>query len=153
LEVSGQLHASEALTRGKRPWYPLDRRMGGSQNLSGRPGGEKNLVLPGLELRPLGHPARSQSLYRLRYFGSPFVWMVVINNVKFCTKRLTHCYLQTRQSYETLRFCLRKTPLREITLAELLTLPLCAWIRVQVSFFLHSFLYKKSVGTVAAMNM
>jgi hypothetical protein len=27
----------------------------------------KYLTLPGLELRPLGRPARSQSLYRLRY--------------------------------------------------------------------------------------
>jgi hypothetical protein len=30
----------------------------------------KYLPLPGLELRPLGHPARSQSLYRLRYPSS-----------------------------------------------------------------------------------
>jgi hypothetical protein len=29
----------------------------------------KFLTLPGLELRPLGRPARSQSLYRLRYLG------------------------------------------------------------------------------------
>jgi hypothetical protein len=29
------------------------------------------LTVPGLELRPLGHPVRSQSLYRLRYPGSP----------------------------------------------------------------------------------
>jgi hypothetical protein len=29
------------------------------------------LSLPGLELRPLGRPARSQSLYRLRYLGYP----------------------------------------------------------------------------------
>jgi hypothetical protein len=28
-------------------------------------------TLPGLELRPLGRAARSQSLYRLRYAGSP----------------------------------------------------------------------------------
>jgi hypothetical protein len=28
---------------------------------------KKILPLPGLELRPLGRPARSQSLYRLRY--------------------------------------------------------------------------------------
>jgi hypothetical protein len=28
------------------------------------------LTLPGLELRTLGRPARSQSLYRLRYAGS-----------------------------------------------------------------------------------
>jgi hypothetical protein len=30
----------------------------------------KFLTLPGLELRPLRRPARSQSLYRLRYPGS-----------------------------------------------------------------------------------
>jgi hypothetical protein len=30
----------------------------------------KFLIIPGLELRPLGLPARSQSLYRLRYPGS-----------------------------------------------------------------------------------
>jgi hypothetical protein len=30
----------------------------------------KFLILPGLELRPLSRPARSQSLYRLRYAGS-----------------------------------------------------------------------------------
>jgi hypothetical protein len=32
----------------------------------------KFLTLPGLELRSLGRPARSQSLYRLRYPGSLF---------------------------------------------------------------------------------
>jgi hypothetical protein len=31
------------------------------------------LTLLGLELRPLGRPARSQSLYRLRYPGSRYV--------------------------------------------------------------------------------
>jgi hypothetical protein len=31
---------------------------------------KKSLTLPGLELRPLGRPARSQSLYRLNYPGS-----------------------------------------------------------------------------------
>jgi hypothetical protein len=31
---------------------------------------EKFLTLPGIEFRPLGCPARSQSLYRLRYPGS-----------------------------------------------------------------------------------
>jgi hypothetical protein len=29
----------------------------------------KILTLPGLELRPLGRPTRSQSLYQLRYHG------------------------------------------------------------------------------------
>jgi hypothetical protein len=32
----------------------------------------KFLPLPRLELRPLGHPARSQSLYRLYYPGSHY---------------------------------------------------------------------------------
>jgi hypothetical protein len=32
----------------------------------------KFLTLPGLELRPLGRPARSRSLYRLRFPGSSF---------------------------------------------------------------------------------
>jgi hypothetical protein len=32
----------------------------------------KFLTLPGLELRPFGRPAHSQSLYRLRYPGSQF---------------------------------------------------------------------------------
>jgi hypothetical protein len=31
------------------------------------------LTLPGLELLPLGRPARSQSLYRLNYPGSSYV--------------------------------------------------------------------------------
>jgi hypothetical protein len=53
--------------RGKRPRYPFDRRLGGLQSRSGRCGGKKFLTLPGLEFRPLGRPARSQSLYRLRY--------------------------------------------------------------------------------------
>jgi hypothetical protein len=36
--------------QGKSPYYPLDRRLGGPQNLSGRDGGEKNSQpLPGLE--------------------------------------------------------------------------------------------------------
>jgi hypothetical protein len=51
--------------RGKSHRYPLDR-LGGPQSRSER----KFLSLPGLELRSLGRPARSQSLYRLCYPGS-----------------------------------------------------------------------------------
>jgi hypothetical protein len=36
--VSGQPHAPAALPRRKSPWYPLDRRLGGSQSRSGRSG-------------------------------------------------------------------------------------------------------------------
>jgi hypothetical protein len=45
MEVSGQLHATAALPQGKSPWYPLDRRLGGPQNRSGRDG-EKNSQPP-----------------------------------------------------------------------------------------------------------
>jgi hypothetical protein len=39
----------------------------------------KFLTLLVLELRPLGYPARSQSLYRLRYPGSLFLPSILIN--------------------------------------------------------------------------
>jgi hypothetical protein len=45
-EVSDQLHAPAALFPGKEPWYPLDRRLGGSQSRSGRGGEEKNFQPP-----------------------------------------------------------------------------------------------------------
>jgi hypothetical protein len=67
--VGGQLHASAVLTPGKAPcthWIGdrVDPRAG-LDNVEKR----KFLRLPGLELRPLSCPARSQSLYRLRYRG------------------------------------------------------------------------------------
>jgi hypothetical protein len=50
MEVSGQLHASAALSQGKSPSYPLDRRLGGPRSRSGHGGEEKNSQpLPGLE--------------------------------------------------------------------------------------------------------
>jgi hypothetical protein len=43
LEVSGQFHAMAALLQGESPRYQLDRRLGGPQSRSGRPGEEKIL--------------------------------------------------------------------------------------------------------------
>jgi hypothetical protein len=42
MEMSDQLDAPAALSAGKSPWYPMDRRLGGLQNRSGRGGEEKN---------------------------------------------------------------------------------------------------------------
>jgi hypothetical protein len=56
--------------RGESPRYPLYRRLGGPQSRSGRHGEVKILVPPGLELRLLRLPTRSQSLYRLSYPAS-----------------------------------------------------------------------------------
>jgi hypothetical protein len=48
--VSGQLHAPATLPHGNKPWYPLDRRLGGTQRRSEHGGEEKNSQpLPGLE--------------------------------------------------------------------------------------------------------
>jgi hypothetical protein len=46
MEVSGQLHAPAALPQGKSLWYPLDRRLGGTQSRSGRGSEEKNSQPP-----------------------------------------------------------------------------------------------------------
>jgi hypothetical protein len=69
--VSGQLNAHAALPPGGKD--PGAHWTGGSVGLrAGLDDVEKKkfLNLPGLELRPLGRVARSQSLYRLRYPGS-----------------------------------------------------------------------------------
>jgi hypothetical protein len=50
MEVSGQLHAPAVLPQGNSPWYPLDRRLFGTQSWSRRGGEEKNSQpLPGLK--------------------------------------------------------------------------------------------------------
>jgi hypothetical protein len=50
MDESGQLHSPAALPQEKRPWYPLDRRLGGHQSRSGRGGEQKNSQpLPELE--------------------------------------------------------------------------------------------------------
>jgi hypothetical protein len=46
MEVSGQLHDPAALPQGKGPWYPLDRRLYGTQSRSGSGGEEKNSQPP-----------------------------------------------------------------------------------------------------------
>jgi hypothetical protein len=72
--VSGQLHAPAASTPGKES--PRTHFIGGW--LGPRAGPDdvekrKSLTQLGLELRPLGRPACSQSLYRLNYPNSSFI--------------------------------------------------------------------------------
>jgi hypothetical protein len=59
--------------RGKSPRYPLVRRMGEPHSRSGRRGEEKILDPTGTRTPTPARPARSQSLYRLRYPGSRLV--------------------------------------------------------------------------------
>jgi hypothetical protein len=68
--VSDQLTALSLYPVGKSPWYSLERRLGGPRDGLYDVEKRKFLILPGFELRHLGRPARSQSLYRLSYPGS-----------------------------------------------------------------------------------
>jgi hypothetical protein len=99
--VSGQLHASAALTPAKELPAPIgeswtDPRTGldDIQKL-------KFLTLPGLKLRPFSHPSRSHSLYLLRYRGSLLLAKMFIslsNSQRNCTlnKQTTlHVFLVT----------------------------------------------------------
>jgi hypothetical protein len=62
MEVSGQLHTPAALTQEKSPWYPLDRRLGGSQSRSGHGGDQKNSQPLPLTRTP-NHSAYSSALH------------------------------------------------------------------------------------------
>jgi hypothetical protein len=71
--MSGQLQAPAALPPTERA--PGTHWIGGGVGpKAGLDDMEERKFLPilGLELRPLGRPARSQSLYRLRYLGFNF---------------------------------------------------------------------------------
>jgi hypothetical protein len=60
MEVSGQLHASNALPLEKGPRYPLDRKLVGPQSRSGLQEGKKHfLLLAGIERWFLGLPSRN----------------------------------------------------------------------------------------------
>jgi hypothetical protein len=64
----------------------------------------KFLSLLGLELWPLGHPARSQSLYRLLYPGT--IKRSVLTTITFVKQWLSRRWLWRLQSSGTLRFVL-----------------------------------------------
>jgi hypothetical protein len=70
--VGGEWSASRpaCFTSGERA--PGTHWIGGwvGPRRSGQRAERKFLILPGLELRPLGRPAHNQSLYRLHYPGS-----------------------------------------------------------------------------------
>jgi hypothetical protein len=74
--------------RGKSARYPLYRRLGGAQCQSGRRSEHKILYPTGTRTRPLGRPARSQSLYRLRYPAS----MLYIHTTFFCLITWPHAH-------------------------------------------------------------
>jgi hypothetical protein len=69
--VSGQLHAPAALPRERDPGTYWIGGWVGSRASLGTVEKRKLLILPRLELRPLGRPAHSQLLYPLRYSDSP----------------------------------------------------------------------------------
>jgi hypothetical protein len=83
MEVSGQLNAQPLYLQGKRPWYPVDRSLGGPQIRSGYRGEENNshplLGLEPLLIQPVGQRCTTE-LSRL-------LTMMVKVKVSLCFKR------------------------------------------------------------------
>jgi hypothetical protein len=95
MEGSGQLHASAALS--------LEGRALGIHGIGGwvGPGAgqddmkkRKFLALSGLEIRPLSRPARSQSLYRLRYRDSLYTRTYTHAHTYICVHVCIYIYTQ-----------------------------------------------------------
>jgi hypothetical protein len=75
LDIRSRCSRPDLFTPGERaPRYPLDRRLGGPQNRSGRRGEEKILDPTGTRT-PTPRPY-SQSLYRLSYVGKKEMYNV-----------------------------------------------------------------------------
>jgi hypothetical protein len=72
--TSWRFHAPAALTPGKEPPVPIGQEVEWAPVPVWTPWRDF-FILPGLELQPLGRPARSQSLYRLSYSGS-YIYIV-----------------------------------------------------------------------------
>jgi hypothetical protein len=83
MEVSGQLHIPAALSPGKSPRYPLDRRLGRPQRRSGR-GDEENNSQPPPEIEPpnperpanslVAIPAEVSRLLIKKMYGAKCTW-------------------------------------------------------------------------------
>jgi hypothetical protein len=106
----GQLHAPTALPPGESPHYPLGR-LGGPR--AGVDDMEKWKFLPPLVLepRPLGGPARSQSLYRLSYPGS--LWEVETEFITKLVKKLINAKCRTWMVGSARDINCREQPLKD----------------------------------------
>jgi hypothetical protein len=114
MEASVQIHAPVAFIQVKSLLDQLNRRLGGPQNRSGRRGEEKILTLQGLELRPFGCSARSQSLYRQCYPGLYKMGYRYVCNFQshyFCYLLFTEENEEFRKCYPPIRHSKCKSPI------------------------------------------
>jgi hypothetical protein len=88
MEVSGQLHATDALTQANSPRFALNRGMAGLQCWSGGFGEEKNILsLSGIESRYLG--LRSRILITITTETPGNLWVCNTNRkIKKCIPSL-----------------------------------------------------------------
>jgi hypothetical protein len=84
--MSGQLYPW-----GKTPWYPLDRRLGGSQSQSGRHGEEK-ILAPNRTRTPTPRSYSSQliAIPTVRYPGSLYFVTTTLYNINL-TENIFRC--------------------------------------------------------------
>jgi hypothetical protein len=95
MEVSGKLHALTAFLPCKKPWYPLDRRLGGPQSRSGLSGEEKNSQpLPGF-LPPIIQPVAQRYTTELTRLMR-YIWFLVFTGFIRLRVGLSGGFLWTR---------------------------------------------------------
>jgi hypothetical protein len=84
MEVSGQRFTPRSLyPKGKQPWYPLDKSLGGPQSRSGRGGeGKHSQPLPALE-PPIIQPVAQR--YTTELYGLIYFLCINANNVHYLT--------------------------------------------------------------------
>jgi hypothetical protein len=63
MEMTGRLHAPAALPQEIDTWYPLNRRLGEPQSLSGCCGEKNNLVYAGSQTPAAEPPARGYTYW------------------------------------------------------------------------------------------
>ena len=131
--VDGQRRAPTALPPGKTP-YALFRRLGGPQGRSG--GVRKNLAPTGI--RSPDRPARSESLYRLRYPGPRPLWLTYRNSM-MCYNLIFHITETTWKSTQSWAILIHFILLYHITLTFklLLFLGFFAEIKIGIVVYWH----------------
>jgi hypothetical protein len=77
MEMSGQLHAWPLYHQGKRPWYPLDRRLGDPHSQYGRGGEEKNSQPPRIRT-PIIQPVAKRYTAKLSWLLFVYVNVLIL---------------------------------------------------------------------------
>jgi hypothetical protein len=143
LDVNGQLHALVPLTPGGThcvgSW--VDHRTF-LDDIEKR----KLLTLPGLELRLLGHPARSQSLYRLRY---PNFLIFILKDPKIRRSLFSEKQYLKWDTSLFIRANSVFTDVAEVCIASIIRVCRIWQVNTNTGFLFTSYMYSKRLSVVS----